>query len=92
MCDLFNVLFRVSIVGLSADTSYTITVYTEIDDVIVSGVDLTARTLPKPSGYLILLIGKCIVLFNNVKSLNKLASHQSLLVLQKSESVIFQII
>ena len=40
------VLFRVSIIGLSADTTHTLTVYTEIDDVIISGVDVTVRTLP----------------------------------------------
>ena len=37
---------RVSIVGLLADTAHTLTVYTEIDDVIISGVDVTVRTLP----------------------------------------------
>lgn len=36
---------RVSIIGLSAGTTHTFTVYTEIDDVIMSGADVTARTL-----------------------------------------------
>jgi len=37
---------RVSVIGLSANTAFTLTVYTQIDDVIVSGVDLTVTTLP----------------------------------------------
>ena len=41
-----NVFIRVSIIGLTAGTDYTLTVYTEINDVIISGVDVTASTLP----------------------------------------------
>jgi len=46
-----NVFVRVSIIGLSAATIHTVTVYTEINDVIVSGVDVTVRTLPKPGQF-----------------------------------------
>ena len=38
---------RVIVVGLSAGTAYSLTVYTEIDDVIVSGVDVNVSTLPR---------------------------------------------
>ena len=37
---------RVSIGGLSVGTTHTFTVYTEINDVIVSGVDVIVTTLP----------------------------------------------
>ena len=48
-----NVFVRVTIIGLSAATTHTVTVYTEIDDVITSGVDLTVRTPPNAGQLLI---------------------------------------
>jgi len=45
-CGWSNVFVRVSVIGVSAGTTHTLTVYTQIDDVIVSGVDVTVRTLP----------------------------------------------
>jgi len=44
-CCVPDVFVRVSVNGLSADTTHTFTVYTEIDDVIKSGVDITVRML-----------------------------------------------
>ena len=45
-CDLM-LIGRVIVDGLSAGTAYSLTVYTEIDDVIVSGVDVNVSTLPR---------------------------------------------
>jgi len=64
------VFVRVSITRLSAGTTYTFTVYTEIDDVIMSGVDVTVKMLPNAGP--LFTYWKVLPLQNVVKTIRRI--------------------